>query len=302
MTAIPEECVPGNGKSPPWLRNLSHAASEYTSKQWYIDWLSTTTNLCTDLSRLAADNPGRSPIVWRTDRDPLFWYLDLPYTEREIIKAREDVFESGLVPLLSAGSLEFPGASSKSVFILAWYQPDLAFNHYTDGEPTPDNGIVFVIDAPGGIDRDSVAEGNPGHHGVLFPGGVRREFIKGAFTTVSTSTGSATTFEANPHYLAKPIPDGYFDLVVTPWSPSNAGVFPDSQIHVEPAGEPVGHIARRYSKGVDVRITLEDGANECWNINGRSRPGKGGAVTLAVADQLLPTLVVYRDKCPAGSS
>lgn len=76
MTVIPQECIPGPDKSPPWLKQPGVVATDYTTKQWYLDWLTTTTSLCTDLSRLAADNPEHHRIVWRTDHAPLFLFID----------------------------------------------------------------------------------------------------------------------------------------------------------------------------------------------------------------------------------
>lgn len=257
--------------------------------------MTTTTSLCTDLSRLAADNPEHQRTVWRTDHDPLFLFIDAPDTTKERISLRDNVFTSGLIPKHASGSMKFPGPGNDSAFILSWYDPERAFGYYLESS-SPDNGMVFIIDAPGGIDRDTTTENEPSHHGVLFPGGIRGEFIKGVFTTVSTETGSKTVFDANPHYHGGGIPDGYFDLVVTPWSPSNAAVFPDSKINVTPAGITVGNITRRYKKGTEIHLTLDCGADEYWYINGNRQSVNGHSFTLSVDAQVSPVIVIYPGK------
>lgn len=297
MTAIPEECIPAPGKSPSWLQKLGDKAKDYTSKQWYKDWLATTTSLCTDLSRIAADNPGgEGQILWRSDRELLLSINGNPgfpfEDEKKCQETIEHVFTFGLQPARSTGDMGFPKMNdfNDGVYIYTTYQPIHAFNYLYESK-TPDNVIVYLIDAPGGILRESKAE----HHGVFFPGGIKGEFIKGAYINIS-NMHSKTIYIDNPSYFAGKIKEGYFDLIATPWSGTNASVYPDSKITFSPTGEPVGNIAYRYKTGTEVHITLENSADKSWYswyINGYDKGGEGGITTLTKDDQLLPAIVVY---------
>jgi len=181
---------------------------------------------------------------------------------------------------------------NEGAYIYANYQPIHAFNYLFESN-IPDTVIVFIIDAPGGV----INSNNVDHHGVFFPGGVKGEFIKGAFVNIMIDDNKTnTTYIDNPGYFAGKVKEGFFDLIATPWSGTNASVYPDSKITFSPAGEPVGNIAYRYKIGTQVCITLEKSADKSWYswyVNGYKKGGEGGTLTLTKDDQHLPVVVVY---------
>ncbi|WP_327350599.1 scabin-related ADP-ribosyltransferase [Streptomyces sp. NBC_01304] len=193
MAALPEECEPGAGKVPPWLRKLPVAKQkEFTSKQWYQDWLKTTLSLCTDLTHLAADNPGRT-LKWRTDKALLFRGAGLGSHS-----VPEHVFTAGADPwdLTAGGNLTIrPGEKIKNSALSSTTYRSRHSRHF---------GLWnYVIDAPGGIQVDGMLYGDPmdNESEIAFPGGIRPEYVMAAYRLADKGVWQkAVEYRWNPNY------------------------------------------------------------------------------------------------------
>jgi hypothetical protein len=334
----PPECQPSRGTMPPWLHRLIQSghvsASSYISQFWYKNWLSTTLSSCTDLSEIdgrdySSGKLHTTNIYWRTDNWPQF-------RGGSAGKGRDisDIFAEGIYPWKYDGELlVFSGISNhNSGLVNAGYDTNYIFGK---GYGVAGGGIGFIIDAPGGINQGLVifdpanknknneslhhlpdtsapqAIKKSGHNVIVYPGGIRTEYIKGAFKLNAITHN--LEFSSNPHYrYSAPLP-GEFDLVMSdPMSGDEKYDFKDGKailnrdiaITATPQGTAAGEIANRYKKGVSVTISIKDGRPDyCWyvNLTQRSKPTTAPLV-LTSQDQNLPVAVVYRDSCQAASA
>ncbi|MFM0069010.1 scabin-related ADP-ribosyltransferase [Paraburkholderia aspalathi] len=272
---------------------------KYASEKWYQDWLTTTTSLCTDLTRLNTDNPDYMRILWRTDREPLFrgsGFFDV--TGRK----PQEIFEHGFYPWKYDGTLKFPSgggvAAKESALTNTGHDPWYVFQAVSGG------GEGYVIDAPGGIDQDGSNRRPPIplRNVTVFPGGIAAEHIKGAFLK-DMARGGALTFLPNMRWSAGQPTENEFDLVISISSLWEG--HPGSQVTTFPTGVPVGHIAQRYTKGANVILKLTGAHAGCWFVNGERRP-KTDELILTGTDEMLSTVVVSAspttsELCQAGA-
>jgi hypothetical protein len=247
--------------------------------------------LCTDLTRLDRDNPNVK-IVWRDDLNALF----RGGSGRKI----EEIFERGFYPWKADGNLVLKTGfnNQDSALTNTGYNPSYTFEF---GINSVDNGQGYVIDAPGGINKDtSDSEGGALliRNVVVFPGGIRPDRIKAAFFM---SPEKKLTFEFNHNYYGGAEPfNEEFDVVTSPWSERNS-VRKDAHIDVAPKGRAVGKIAHRFRKGTDIYFTLVKGdPEECWFVNGEQK-NRGTAYILRGDDQSQPMEIVYRGPCDQGT-
>lgn len=291
---LEEKCNPQiSGQQPPWLSAMpSREQYAYTSEQWYQDWLTTTTSLCTNLSNLYADNPKYSNLIrFRSDRYPLF----RGGSGRPV----EDILAHGFYPWKDDGTLDFPteGNNQQSALTNTGYD---AFYTFAYGLKS-NGGQGYVIDAPGGIDQDGTIAGKPLKNVVLFPGGIRADMIKAAFY-YETKNGPLK-FVFNRNYPFPAPTDDEFDLIASPMSITNVadGVDLDKvKVVVTPAGTPIGHVAQRFKKGTALKLVLENGTAQsdkrCWYVNGAEK-NSGSTLDLPAADEKQPMLIVIRASC-----
>ncbi|MER7172890.1 scabin-related ADP-ribosyltransferase [Streptomyces mesophilus] len=190
---LPPVCAPGPGKIPPWLAKLPGSKQrEFTSQQWYQDWLTTTTSLCVDLTQLIAQNRSHT-LQWRTDHA-----LTFRGTGTGSHSVPETVFRDGVQPRGMQGDANLkirPGIDvTNSALSSASYRSRHAKYFGT---------WIYVVDAPGGILVDAVLNGDAmnDESEVAFVGGIQPRFIVGAFLLEKPGTWSkAVEYRPNPGY------------------------------------------------------------------------------------------------------
>ncbi|MGC0155826.1 hypothetical protein ACPRNU_25480 [Chromobacterium vaccinii] len=328
----PVECQPSRGTVPSWLNRLIQqghvSASSYVNQFWYKDWLSTTLSTCTDLSEIDGRrfNDGKlntTNIYWRTDSRPQF-------RGGSAGKGRDvsDIFVEGIYPWKYDGELlAFSGISNhNSGLVNTGYN---AYYIFGKGYGVAGGGVGFIIDAPGGINQgliifdpanktvnngslhhlpDTTAPQDiqkKGHDTIVFPGGVRAEYIKGAFKQNATTHN--LEYFSNPHYRYPAPLSNEFDLVMSdPMSGDekyDKGSIEISSRNITtsaaPQGKAAGGVAYRYMKGESVTVSIKEGRPDyCWYVNMKKRSTPTTApLVLTMEDQTLPVAVVYRDKC-----
>ncbi|ECB7137486.1 hypothetical protein E1A04_23690 [Salmonella enterica subsp. enterica serovar Virchow] len=177
--------LPGNKtvKYPPWFNQLSDSEqSSLRSQVWFSDWLSTTTSLWPDVTKVKEDNPGVPyDVIWRSD-DGVLFHAD------EEGRRPDEVFVAGLTPPESMGSMKLrPG---KHVGVLE------SFSRLFDGtspfadcdsmalsRSDYDERYIYLTNAPGGICVDETLHtpAAMSESEIAFPGGIKGKYITGAF-------------------------------------------------------------------------------------------------------------------------
>ncbi|MEH0633267.1 hypothetical protein QBA35_07760 [Streptomyces bottropensis] len=144
------------------------------------DRLAAATNREVDLDQLGM------PVVWREGNEPLY---------RSDNRSPELVFEHGFEPKDTSNTdlAEYVAEDDPSAFVSTSYRDDIGDDF--------GGKFTYVIDAPGGIDVNK----SIGSHAlsyeeeVAFPGGIRNEYIKGAYS-YDYATGELGEFIPNPNY------------------------------------------------------------------------------------------------------
>lgn len=291
----PQECQPVKGQTPPWLKTVPDPAT-YTSQPWYKNWMLTTLSLCANLTQAKVDDLSPPPkpakkLFWRDDAYPLF--------RGGKGRTTEEIFKFGFYPWLYNGEVTMPTYVQKTSSLTStgywpWYTfaEDYGIHRGNQG---------FVIDAPGGINQDVTVDYQA--HGtdanikarnvVVFPGGIRSEFIKGVFSIKDKKL----VYESNPGYrFPAPKPDE-FDLILTAGQESSADPF-KSVMSATPAGIKQG-VSMRYKKGTSVQVTIVNGNPQyCWYINDiKKKEVIGDTLHLNSTDESLPAIVIWRGSC-----
>lgn len=311
----PAECQASSKTLPEWLRKLavsgSASVTDYESREWYKAWEITTLSRCSDLTRARIAPFGDNKFLpikaihWRSDRMPLF--------RGGSGRSVDALFGKGFYPWKYDGNLDMPSGTDnhESGIINTGYWPNYIFElSYGIRQPGHQG---YLVDAPGGINQTATdVVDNINHNGkgllptnvdegykltsrnvVVFPGGIRREFIKGAFQINSKT--HRLEYMANPHYpYSQPGPDE-FDLVVADVGYGGIG----ASLSITPQGELVGGISHRYKKGEKVTVSVKNGFKDCWRVNteARGQPDNISPYTLTKQDETLPVVVVYRGGC-----
>ncbi|MER6572959.1 protein phosphatase [Streptomyces sp. NPDC001093] len=145
------------------------------------DRLAAATDRSVDLGRLGM------PVVWREGHEPLF---------RSDNRAPDTIFESGFEPRDPSNTdlAQYVEDSEHSAFVSTSYRDDIGDEF--GGKYT------YEIDVPGGIDINRSLGDHPLSYEeeVAFPGGIRSEYIKGAYP-YDYATGELGDLIPNPHYV-----------------------------------------------------------------------------------------------------
>lgn len=253
--ALCPECDPAKTDTAQWLKSLAAEEQAWiTSQQWYEDWLSTTTTLCTDLSKITTDNPDisrLSQVVWREDSR----YLYRGASGRAEHSHPDSVFEIGLVPWRqdAGGSLQMPNRRSRGSSVTS--------TTYVTEHAAEFGNWLYVIDAPGGVlvdeSRAALHPGRSTEWEVDFPGGVKAKYIRGAYEMSNdVFAKTPTRYLPNPNYWreSQSLPDeSHFDLVIAPGDPS-------ATVSVHPAGDKVdslGYITRQSVSEQSIIVSID---------------------------------------------
>ncbi|EJL88514.1 hypothetical protein PMI16_02158 [Herbaspirillum sp. CF444] len=314
----PAECQPSSKTLPPWLRARVKkgqlAAVDYLNQPWYKAWEMVTLSRCTDLTAVAtgtfdADLVAR--VIWRGDRRPLF--------RGGAGRPPESIFTEGFYPWKYDGELVMPtgGENKRSALVNTGY---LASYDFASAFGVLHGLEAYLIDAPGGINQDTSRKfiagnddylpkqeiatmpetntlGYMAYNVVVFPGGIRREYIKGVFRQ---NAAKQVEYLSNPNYLDTQPKDDEFDVVLSSVMDADGR---RATISVTPQGIAVGSIAYRYKKGspVTIALTAPDSSNSdmhCWYVNAARRSeATADALTLTSADEQLPVAVIWRGSC-----
>lgn len=307
----PAECQPANKNLPLWLKKLVDvqkvSAKDYVGQDWYTAWESTTLSRCTDLTSARIHvtvngEPGFYPVKtihWRNDRAPLF--------RGGSGRTSSEIFSRGFYPWRYDGNLDMPsGTSNRASGIV-----NTGYNAYFEFEGP--YGIKnpgsqgYLIDAPGGINYTATAltsnvnpanslalpknidEGDDKENWniVVFPGGIRREFIKGAFEI--NTKNHKLEYLPNYHYAFPQPREDEFDLILADGM---------DLVSIFPQGQLIGGISRRYKKNVKVILTDKNGStNGCWHINLDTLGTTSAPLDLTGMKEIPPVAVVYAGSC-----
>ncbi|MGW1055737.1 scabin-related ADP-ribosyltransferase [Streptomyces sp. NPDC002521] len=145
------------------------------------DRLAAATDRNIDLDKLGI------PPVWREGHEPLY---------RSDNRSPDVVFEHGFEPRDPSNTdlRTYVEEDDPSAFVSTSYRDDIGDDF--------GGKFTYVIDAPGGIDANRTL----GDHSlsyeeeVAFPGGIRSEYIKGAYS-YDYATGELGEFVPNPNYI-----------------------------------------------------------------------------------------------------
>ncbi|EJL88511.1 hypothetical protein PMI16_02155 [Herbaspirillum sp. CF444] len=309
----PKECQPGSKSMPGWLHTLVEKGQvnelDYLNQPWYETWLSTTLSVCPDLAHVySGDGPLVGKVLWRGDRLPLF--------RGGVGRDPNEVFTYGFYPWKYDGIVKLYSGSRnlESPIVNTGYQAsydfDIGFGVLSGNE-------AYLIDAPGGINQSessgyasqgelpkhAMAEANIGvyRNVVVFPGGIKREYIKGAFKV--NTKNHKLEYLPNPNYSSSQPGADEFDIVLADALAIDGG---NARLLASPEGARVGNIAYRYKKGTQVTITLKDGgifsSDNCWHVNTTPRSqATAEPLSLTAEDEVLPVFVVWRGSCRAMS-
>ncbi|ALG10354.1 scabin-related ADP-ribosyltransferase [Kibdelosporangium phytohabitans] len=138
-----------------------------------------------DELRAFDESVGTDGVLWRVDRAPLY---------RSETRDPSHVFEQGMAPFHSENfgrSLHEPHLGS-GLLVSATRLDDMQVFHNF-------GRYRYVIDAPGGVDLVAThgRRGVPAYQEVVFPGGIRREFIREVHWT---DEDEKLQVQTNPHY------------------------------------------------------------------------------------------------------
>ncbi|MFJ9968548.1 scabin-related ADP-ribosyltransferase [Streptomyces avermitilis] len=144
------------------------------------DRLAVATDRSVDLDQLGI------PVVWREGHEPLY---------RSENRSPDVIFENGFEPKDPSNTslAEYVAEDDPSAFVSTSYREDIGDDF--------GGKFTYVIDAPGGIDVNRSLGSHPLDYEeeVAFPGGVRGEYIKGAYS-YDYATGELGEFIPNPNY------------------------------------------------------------------------------------------------------
>lgn len=147
------------------------------------DRLAAATDRSVDLNGL-----GR-PVIWREGLEPLY---------RSDNRSPDAVFESGFEPRDPSNMdlAQYVEDSEHSAFVSTSYRDDIGDEF--GGKYT------YELDVPGGIDINRSLGDHPlsFEEEVAFPGGIRGEYIKGAYA-YNYATGELGEFIPNPNYVPR---------------------------------------------------------------------------------------------------
>lgn len=273
--------VPGT-KRPTWLPLAGTTVQETENAQWYKDWRSTTTTLCTDFNRIdPVKYPDWGTRLHRTDHELLY---------RGDGRKPDVVFKEGFRPWDENGTIDIAtggGRDGRSTAMVSTaYAPSSAILFARTGT------YVYVVDAPGGLDVD-LARGMPSGYSeseIDFVGGVRPEFIRGAFLVEGEAADDRkfTRYVPNPGFRGGPeavTPAGFYDIR------ASAGPRSSAAVHLDTPDS-------RHRNGTKVTATVErttphlvdPGHRELrfagWYINGTRVGGDAETITLDGSEQL----------------
>ncbi|MCD0494337.1 hypothetical protein LQD23_18850 [Chromobacterium violaceum] len=274
----PAECVPGEGKSPPWLASLDiQGRNALTSAQWYRDWLAVTADLCTDVRHADRDNPGVK-IVWRgsgdADKKLLFYGAGNHHYEPAA------VFDEGLQVIKADGSLKIrPGTGQSTASALKSSSFSYALAERFALVSHDERHYVYAINAPGGIavDESLGSEGTGNEEEIAFPGGVKSRFVKGMFENRlvygepgRTPYVETLAYTPNPRYWqgAKGAGDGEVDVMVSSREAVDVlggGRAVDASTWRFPATDGRG-------AATQAQLSTHDGSAALWATTGHRQP------------------------------
>ncbi|MEU4926399.1 hypothetical protein AB0G54_07815 [Streptomyces yokosukanensis] len=127
------------------------------------------------------------PPVWREGHEPLY---------RSDNRSPDAVFEHGFEPKDPSNTdlKKYVEEDDPSAFVSTSYRDDIGDDF--------GGKFTYVIDAPGGIDINRTLGDHPLSYEeeVAFPGGIRSEYIKGAYS-YDYATGELGEFVPNPNYI-----------------------------------------------------------------------------------------------------
>ncbi|KAF3999853.1 scabin-related ADP-ribosyltransferase [Glaciimonas immobilis] len=236
---VPGHCLPTPTNLPNW------DTSDIVNKQFYKDWLKTTTSLCVNLTNAEIDNENYVPaiengIVWRgTDDRVLF------RASGGNFPSAADVLDKGFIPFEpDDGSLALqPEVGDKA--------SGLTSTSYNAGIASMFGKHLYVLNAPGGIDVDLTVSNRPAdwEDEIAFPGGVDSRLLHGVL--IHDKDKVVYRYITNPKYrLAREEREGYFNLNL-----SSTGIYHD-QTKFTVDGEAVGNGIQRF-KTSDAPLKLE---------------------------------------------
>ncbi|WP_344358218.1 scabin-related ADP-ribosyltransferase [Streptomyces gobitricini] len=127
------------------------------------------------------------PVVWREGHEPLY---------RSDNRPPDYVFENGFEPRGPSNTdlTRYVAEDEPSAFVSTSYREDIGDEF--------GGKFTYAVGAPGGIDVNRTLGGHSLSYEeeVAFPGGIRAEYIKGAYS-YDYGTGELGEFIPNPNYL-----------------------------------------------------------------------------------------------------
>ena len=236
---VPDHCLPTPTNIPNW------DTSDIADKQFYKDWIKTTTSLCINLTNAEKDNENHYPsiddgIVWRGN-DHRFLFR----ASGGNFPSAADVLAKGFIPFEpDNGSLALqPDIGEKA--------SGLTSTTYSATTASTFGKHLYVLKAPGGIDVDRTVFGQPARweDEIAFAGGLDSRLMHGVL--IHDRDKVVYRYVVNPKYhLPRDEAKGFFNLNL-----STTGAYYD-QTKFTLNGEPVGNGMQRI-KTSDTPIQLE---------------------------------------------